>query len=580
MKKSKFDLSHLHSTTLEMGKLVPFYLEDCLPNDTFRISMRSIIRAQPMIAPLMHEVRLFTQYFFVPYRLLWDEWIPFITGGESGSEAPAYPVVKAPADKGWQVGSLADYFGFPVNQPEVVVSAMPFRAMAKIWNDHYLKDDIDTEVPWASTSGDDTVTSQDLLNCHWSRDRFTEAKPNTQRGAQVAVPVNSLEGVSQIKISALGTLTGFTWHKKVQVYSFAYVDFYMYLTSVKIPASLFEGLVFSGDSIKLSHTFYLEKTGKQSVTMSNGIVLNFTTKSNGRWDYDEKVISNPAVNVSFEIKITDKKSAVTGDVADVTFESGKPIRAIFKSFSYQSSVNVRDLRTASALQRVQEASMKYGSNYEDYVQHEFKMRPRDSRLQKSEYIGGGSSILQISEVLQTSEGTNSGVGSMAGHGIASLNQRRIRFRVPEHGCIIGLMSIRPATVYTQGIERAWLKRTRWEFFTKELADIGAQEILQQELYANKDNASIVFGYDLNGNYREYRNRKPMVTGNFRSDLNFWNLARFFNSAPVLNADFCKMNPSKRPFAITDQTLPAFICMLKNIVYAYRPIPKSSRGRLV
>ena len=226
MKKSKFDLSHLHSTTLDMGKLVPFYLEDCLPNDTFRISMRSVIRAQPMIAPLMHEVRLFTQYFFVPYRLLWDEWIPFITGGDSGNEAPAFPVIKAPADKGWQVGSLADYFGFPINQPEIEVSALPFRAMAKIWNDHYLKDDIDPEIEWVSTSGEDSVTSTSLLNCHWKRDRFTEAKPSAQRGASIGVPINASVGATATNYSGVITASGLVGtHVKVYSGATVYVTF-------------------------------------------------------------------------------------------------------------------------------------------------------------------------------------------------------------------------------------------------------------------------------------------------------------------------------------------------------------------
>ncbi len=216
MKKSKFNLTHMHSTTLDMGYLVPFCLLDCLPNDSYSISMNSFIRAQPMLAPLMHEVRFFTQYWYVPYRLLWDDWEQFITGGEAltsapafptikapadkgfatgsladyfgfptnqpnievsampfGGEAltsaPAFPTIKAPADKGFATGSLADYFGFPTNQPNIEVSAMPFRAMAEIWNTRYRDEDLQDEIAISYDSNVDTTTSTSLLSPSWTK---------------------------------------------------------------------------------------------------------------------------------------------------------------------------------------------------------------------------------------------------------------------------------------------------------------------------------------------------------------------------------------------------------------------------
>ena len=163
MRKSKFNLTHLHSTTLDMGYLVPICLLDCLPNDSFRISLSSFIRAQPMLSPLMHEVFLYTQYWFVPYRLLWDNWEAFITGGNDGLETPPFPIVKAP-DGGFQTGSLADYFGFPVSQAGIEVSAMPFRAMAEIYNTRYRDEDLQTEVPISYADGLDEETSVTLLS--------------------------------------------------------------------------------------------------------------------------------------------------------------------------------------------------------------------------------------------------------------------------------------------------------------------------------------------------------------------------------------------------------------------------------
>ena len=232
-------------------------------------------------------------------------------------------------------------------------------------------------------------------------------------------------------------------------------------------------------------------------------------------------------------------------------------------------------------QRFNERSLKYGAEYEDYCRMEFGVRPRDSRLNKSEYLGGNKSPLQISEVIQTSPGAQgqTPLGSMAGMGIGQARQRRIKYFCPEHGIIIGLASIRPETIYTQGIDRAWLKRSRFDYFTYEFSNIGAQEIFQQELYATKSNKDKVFGYALNGNYNEYRHQESRLSGNFRTDLSFWHLGRQFAEAPVLNASFMRMNPRKDIFAITDSSLPAFLVMLQNNIVAYRPIPKRSKNIL-
>lgn len=256
------------------------------------------------------------------------------------------------------------------------------------------------------------------------------------------------------------------------------------------------------------------------------------------------------------------------------------------TIAYQNSgssgkISIRDLRQSSALQRYAERSLKYGNRYEEFIAREFGVSPRDSRIQRPEYIGGGSGILNISEVLQTAESTDTGVGTMRGHGIGAISQRRIRFKSVEHGIIIGLLSIRPKSVYTQGIEREFLKRSRLDFFTPELANIGMQEVLTQELYADANNAGHIFGYS--DRYQEYRYHKPLVTGEFRGNLNFWNMARIFNTQPELNDEFINMKHAvddfKRPFQIQDNSAHSFVVMLKNHIRAYRPIPKRAKETL-
>ena len=206
MKKnlSKFNLSHDNSLTCDMGELIPFCVIDCLPNDRFRLGMDSFIRAQPMLAPLMHLVTLHTHYFYVPYRLLWDEWEDFITSGISGSETPEFPTI----DINPAVGSLADYFGLPVNGVSLQVSALPFRAYAEIYNTRYRDEDLQTELAISYASGKDTTTNTALQNCAWAKDYFTTSRLSSQRGPQISIPITGISDKAIVADGAMRSTTG------------------------------------------------------------------------------------------------------------------------------------------------------------------------------------------------------------------------------------------------------------------------------------------------------------------------------------------------------------------------------------
>lgn len=648
MRKSKFNLTHLHSTTLDMGYLVPICLLDCLPNDSFRISLSSFIRAQPMLSPLMHEVFLYTQYWFVPYRLLWDNWEAFITGGNDGLETPPFPIVKAP-DSGFQTGSLADYFGFPINQGGIEVSAMPFRAMAEIWNTRYRDEDLQDELPISYADGLDDDTNVSLLSPAWRKDYFTTARNSTQRGAEISVPVNVSGDVSFSHNVFTGRLS---WNAN-NPGSFdtpgvsakpanTSVNFSGWIVPVGTrytadnvvndPTAVYyvRGWSFKEDSVlttdfhsKLQERFMrdiesdleqqlapLVPKSSEAVPVTKNLPAGVVSPDHTNLAGISKTykcslyISNTSQSsryekVSFDAVCSFNKGTITFSSrrTDTGIVSGVDIsysgvlgqwNAYSVDFSLKSpmssgsigNVDIRDLRVASALQRYQERSLKYGNRYEEFIQREFGIKPRDSRIQRPEYLGGSKSVLQISEVLQTAEGTDTGVGTMRGHGVAGMKQRPIRFTCPEHGLILGLLSIRPAPVYTQGIDRAWLKRTKLDFFVPELANIGMQEVFQQELYATKDNKNMIFGYQ--DRYNEYRSMRPRVTGEFRTtQLSYWNIARHFEQAPFLNGSFINMANSaktfKRPFAVQNQH--AFLAMIRNNIRAYRPIPKVAKNIL-
>lgn len=587
MKKSKFDLSHMHSTTLDAGYLVPFACIPTLPNDTFFIGNKSFIRATPMLAPLMHRVFLFTQYWYVPYRLLWENWEEAITGGEFGTSAPAFPTIKADATSGFSVGSLGDYLGFPVNQPDIEVSAMPFRAMAEIWNTRYRDQDLQAEIPISYADGLDTTTSTSLLSPCWKRDKFTKSRLSTQRGGEISVPINP---------SVTGGAQQF-YHYVFGVY-LRRKDNNAYIQRVHFRRTLADGgpytcPVFDNTALQKFISDHLTELSAADVGFEIDTELDCNVFHTYTADTAQVACDVIVRVVSKELETYTNQPLsqfiATGAVNCNTWHSPhyfdvvqQCVNAVYHSALLQSSgsLDIRDLRLASALQRYQERSLKWGNRYEEMIMREFGIRPRDARIDRPEYLGGGKSMLNISEVLQTAEGTDTGVGTMRGHGVGSLKNRRIKFKSPEHGVIIGLVSIRPEPVYTQGIDKEWLKRSRLDFYTPELADVGMQEIMQQELYATSTNKDIIFGYT--EKYQEYRYMPPKVTGEFRTgNYNFWNMARFFENPPSLTSEFISMASSveafKRPFA--ERTQHSYLMMLRNEIFAYRAIAKRAKNIL-
>lgn len=512
-KRSKFSLSHYVLKTCKMGYVLPVGLVEVLPGDSFRHATSVFMRLAPMLAPVMHPVTVRIHHWFIPTRLLWDDFEDFITGGPTNTDVSEFPTITAPSG-GFAVGSLADHLGLPPEIDGIEVSALPFRAYNLVYNEWYRDQDLETEKALSLESGPDTTTATDLLRCDWERDYFTTARPWPQKGPDVSVPVN-LTAAGEPTIT--GTVTG--------------------NGSPTFTATGVGGTVTS--SLKTL------TTGGSYTGTGGDVGMDKVGDLGGRTGFNAPLSwANPALNVN------------------LNFQSGNP---------ELGSVNINSLREAFALQRFAEHRAMYGSRYVEYLRY-LGIKASDARLQRPEYLGGGKQTIQFSEVLQTAEGTDP-VGTLRGHGIAAMRSNRYRRFFEEHGFVLSIMLVRPKAIYMQGIPRSWLRRVREDFFQTELQHIGQQEVYTKELYGaapDGENGDLkVFGYQ--NRYDEYRGHESYVCGEFRDILDYWHLARSFANEPTLNADFISATPSERIFAA--QQNDQLYCMINHSLQARRLMSK-------
>ena len=510
-KRAKFNLSNFHNCTFKMGYLYPVNLTEVLPGDSVQLSTSVFLRLAPMVVPVMHPVYMHLSNFFVPSRILWDGFEDFITGGPDGTDTSVLPKVTLNVTNS-PVGSLADAFGIPV---QMLKDAKTFSVNSLPFIAYYMIwneyfRDQDLNEAIDLSTITGAPSSLSLLRPSWAKDYFTTARPWPQKGPDVSVPVN-LAAAGEPSISATTTIS-----------------------PSGIP-TFQKNNVGTGNTVLGSLTYY---------AINGSPIINQTTINN-----DSITWLDPALAAE----------------TTINYSSGNP---------ELGSVNINDLREAFALQRFEEHRSMFGSRYEDLLRY-LGVRPQDARLQLPEYLGGFSAPVQFSEVLQTSsDAERSGVGDMYGHGIGATKGRRIRRFIPEHGYIMSLLTVRPIPVYAQGLERIWSKENRFDFWQKEYEHIGQQEIRNSEVYADGDTAKDgeTFGYQ--NRYDEYRRGVNVITGEFRTNQDYWTMARIFESRPALNGDFVSCMPTDRIFQVNEQNSDQCYAMVKNNIIAKRLVSKN------
>ena len=482
--------------------------DEVVPGDIFKIGNQMVLRFQPMLAPILHEINAYVHYFFVPYRLLWDSWEDFITGGPEGNLTPSLPTWVGD-DQTATVGSLWDYFGFQtipassgqVTTPTAAPLVFPKRAYNLVWNEYYRDETLQAEV---------SLDSNALQFRNWEKDYFTSSLPWQQRGQAPALPIS-------------GVLNA-VWESNQQI---------------SFPTST------NGTEFYLQGRSYTAYLGAPVVNNVNGS-------------------HTPTVEALSSLYIS--KSGLNNNTI---------------SLDSATTFNVADLRLAFQIQKFLERNARAGARYTEFLRSHFGVSPRDERLQRPEYIGGSKAPVIISEVLQTgSSDATSPQGNMSGHGIAVNSQFCGKYRASEFGVIIGMLSVMPRSMYQTGHDRQWLRRTKYDFYFPEFANLSEQAILNAEVYCSTNDTTdkSIFGYQ--GRYDEMRTKRNQVCGQMRDIFDYWHLGRQFTTTPGLNSSFVECNSAntKRIFAVESE--PGIILQFANLIKAWRPMPIQSEPGLI
>lgn len=482
-----FDLSHDNKLSVQLKQLVPILCMECVPGDNIRISSASLIRMAPMLAPVMHQVSVYHHFFFVPNRLLWDNWEDFTTGGRLGTANPAHPTLQL-NDANYAAFPLWDYLGLLDPQgADEAVSAIPMAAYQFIYQEYYRDQNLIPEFNIDLVDGDNAANIGDLSGIRtrsWQHDYFTSALPFTQRGPEATIPLGSSASL-QGSGALINDPTGVSRIQRFNNSSFLADD-------VTFPASALVG----------------------GVERAN-------------------------------VRVTGTDASI-----DVTGHTTLDLGGTTVDLSGATAASINDLRNAVRLQEWLENNARGGSRYTEVIWAHFGVRNPDARLQRPEFICGSANPVKFSEVLQTSStDATTPQANMAGHGISYGQGKRKSYFVKEYGYIIGIQSIMPKTSYYQGIPRHFRKFDRFDLYWNEFAHIGEQPVYNWELFVDNDGQNdAVFGYA--PRYAEYKYLPSGVHGEFRTSLDFWHMARKFATRPNLNAFFLEdLDDANRIFAV-------------------------------
>ena len=537
--RSSFNRSHGYKTTFDSGFLVPFYVDEALPGDTFSCRSTLFARLATPIAPIMDNMFMETFYFAVPIRLIWENWQKFNGEQTNPGDSVDYliPTITSP-EGGWSVGSISDYFGLPTGVANLEVSALYHRAYNLIYNEWFRDENIQDSVNVPTGDGPDSNADYQLLRRGKRHDYFTSCLPWPQKGPGVEI---ALGGSADVSVFGNGSSLGLTDPANV-----TWLDGLTPKSKINSDANLY------------SATYTSENFSNTIVgsTVSSFISLPSGSKQN---------LNKPGSYL--KLNSDPDKSGIVG-LADL---------------STATPVTINALRQAFQMQKLFERDARGGTRYTEIIRSHFGVISPDARLQRPEYLGGSSTRVMINPVPQTaSTDTTSPQGNLAAFGLTTDNSGGFSKSFVEHCVIIGLVNVRADLTYQQGINKMFSRQTRWEFYWPALAHLGEQAVLNKEIYAQGTAADDeVFGYQ--ERYAEYRYYPSQITGKFRSSfaqsLDYWHLSQEFESLPTLSPEFIQDNPPvDRIIAVPSE--PQFLFDSYINLHCARPMPVYSVPGLI
>lgn len=479
--RSAFNRQFTHKTTFDAGYLIPIYVDEVLPGDTFNLRATLFARMATPIYPVMDNLHLDSFFFFVPNRIIWDNWKRFMGEQANPGDSTSFLVPQHTSPTGgYTANTLQDYMGLPtVGQINGATTfkhnSLHLRGYNKIWNEFFRDENLqDSVVVDMGDGSGDLITNYNLLRRGKRHDYFTSALPWTQKGDSVTLP--------------LGTSAPVRW-----------VD-----TTTAPVGGAIAGL-------------YANAANSTTPTYDGNAWTTFP-----------------------------KASDMYADLAEAT------------------AATINQLRQAFQIQKLLERDARGGTRYVERLKAHFGVVSPDFRLQRPEYLGGGSTMVNINPVAQTSGSPGAGgytetpQGNLAAFGTALATGHGFTASFTEHGIIIGMISVRADLTYQQGLHKMWSRQTQYDFYFPAFANLGEQAILNKEIYCDgTPNDEDVFGYQ--ERWAEYRYKPSQITGLFRSTttgtLDGWHLAQNFTALPTLNETFIQeFPPMARVLAVGQEAL--------------------------